>query len=703
MNSKWADKLFHLNTKIEENNAVSAIRYGLIMMIPLIVLGAFAIMLKSLPIAPYQKFLTSLFNGRIIEILDFIQSGTFNIFAVALSITTSISYATIKNTKVRSERAIVNDCCILAIITLISLIGYMGINKENFSVDYFGTTNTFMGLVIALVSGWLYFNIRECKLMKFITRPETDVDGLYYIAVQSILPAAIVVVFMSVCTQLFSYIFNVETVQEGLEIVMEKLLDCFENGFSAGLVILFFVHFMWFFGIHGSNVLDTVIKNNYTAINDGIIFSKTFQDVFVIMGGCGAVFGLVIAILIFSRKKGMKSVAKLALPSVLFNISELVVLGLPIVFNPTFLIPFILVPVVNHIIAYGAMYLGIVPIVISQVEWTTPVLLSGYQATGSIAGSALQAACLIIDIFIYLPFIRLFELQNDGRMKKQVDVLVEILKLEEETNRVTSLTSREDTLGGVARMLASDLKGAVDKQELYLLYQPQVNVDGECVGAEALLRWEHPIVGFIYPPLIIRLAKEEKFLDELEKFIFDKAAEALSIVTKETSSKCKISVNITNESIMLKDFEETVDRAVKKYDISRDRLSMEITEHDTLDTSLDTSKRLDRLKKAGHKFLIDDFGMGHTSLLYLQTNSFDVVKIDGTVIRGLMNNDRYIEIVKSIIYLGKLLHFRTIAEFVETKEQVELMTELDIDAFQGYYYSKPVPLQELLEWLKEYE
>ena len=151
---------------------------------------------------------------------------------------------------------------------------------------------------------------------------------------------------------------------------------------------------------------------------------------------------------------------------------------------------------------------------------------------------------------------------------------------------------------------------------------------------------------------------------------------------------------------MWDDFEDNITKCIEKYHINRDKLWLEITEQDALSSSIDISNKLENLKKEGHKFLIDDFGMGHTSLLYLQTNHFEIVKLDGSLTKDIIDNDINGDIIKSIVYLGRSLNFKTIAEYVETKEQMEKLKEYGVDAFQGYYYSKPIKLDELIEWMK---
>ncbi len=230
-----------------------------------------------------------------------------------------------------------------------------------------------------------------------------------------------------------------------------------------------------------------------------------------------------------------------------------------------------------------------------------------------------------------------------------------------------------------------------------------MNAKGECIGAEALIRWVHPIAGLIYPPLVIALAREEKLLHDIETYMFDEAAHTISEIEKEIHTEFKISVNITNESLLWEDLESCIADKVSKYQIAPARLWLEITEQDALVSSREVLDKMRRIKERGHKFLIDDFGMGHTSLLYLQTNYFSVVKLDGSLTMDVLNNDRDRGIITAITELGKSLHFETIAEYVETKEQKNLLLALGCDAFQGYYYSKPIPAAELLLWMKEHQ
>lgn len=688
-------RLFRIADYFENNPLIKAVRQGMVLMIPIFVSSAVALMLSILPFPNYQEFLETLWNGRIAAFLGLIRSASEGSLAIGLALTTCFSYAMQKN-RSRGETVTV------MLTAVVSLIGFSGIPQGNISVEALGSHNTFAALFIALGCSVLFFKMKDISFFRIRWRG-TGADVCYAESVSGVIPALLVVAFFVILRQVSVAVFHVDSLQEILETVVRKLIAPSESGLSAAIVILLLVHGMWLVGIHGSYVLGSVIYENFGVISGEAVYNKTFQDVFVCMGGTGSVLCLVIAILLFSKNGNVKNIAKLSFPTVIFNISEIIAFGLPVILNPIFVIPYLLVPIVMCVISYAAVYTGIVPHVVAEVEWTTPVFLSGYLATGSIAGSILQAVCLAAGVLIYLPFLRLFEEQKERQMVKNVKELTAELQRQEEANAMMPLTKRKDALGATAKVLAEDLKDAVRDKKLFFLYQPQVNTEGNCIGAEALIRWTHPIVGLIYPPLIIQLAREENLLHDIEACMFEQAAYTILEIEKEIHTAFKISVNITNESLLWEDLERCIAEKVNKYHIAPERLWLEITEQDALILSREVLDKMRRLKEQGHKLLIDDFGMGHTSLLYLQTNYFSVVKLDGSLTKDVCGNERNQDIISAITELGKSLQFETIAEYVETKEQKDLLLMLGCNAFQGYYYSKPIPMAELILWMKQHQ
>ncbi|MPM55877.1 PTS system oligo-beta-mannoside-specific EIIC component [bioreactor metagenome] len=193
------------------------------------------------------------------------------------------------------------------------------------------------------------------------------------------------------------------------------------SSLPAALLVVFLVHLLWFFGLHGTNILLPVttalflplMETNVKAFQAGQaaqnIVTSSFFDTFVYMGGAGSSICLLIAILIVGKRQENKAKAKLGIAPAALNINEPVLFGMPLVLNPIYVIPFILLPVVLTVISYGAMYIGIVPKTIAIVHWTVPPIISGFLATGSIMGIALQLVNICIGILFYMPFVMVAE------------------------------------------------------------------------------------------------------------------------------------------------------------------------------------------------------------------------------------------------------------------------------------------------------
>jgi EAL domain-containing protein (putative c-di-GMP-specific phosphodiesterase class I) len=286
------------------------------------------------------------------------------------------------------------------------------------------------------------------------------------------------------------------------------------------------------------------------------------------------------------------------------------------------------------------------------------------------------------------------------KAKRHVQVLIHELQEKEEQIDQPVFLTRGDHIGMISRMLLLDLKHAIRNKELYMLYQPQVYSDGTCIGAEALLRWNHPVYGMIYPPLIIYLAEAGKVLPELERFIIDEVTNGIVQTRAQYDSDFKISVNITAHSLLW-DIEGYIRQTMEQKGIDAHMLWIEITEQDILLQTDVVVRKLEELKKQGHKLLIDDFGMGHTSLLYLQSEYFDVVKLDGSLTRPLLKSHTNQKIVRSIIELGQELGVKVIAEFVENREQRDLLDTLGCHCYQGYLYAKPLELEAFITYMKQ--
>lgn len=678
--------------KLEENFLLMVIRHGLVMMIPFILTGGMACALYNFPVEAYQQFINGESFGWIGWLLNVVYQGTFGCFSVALVIALSMSFAMEKNEP--------TDKVVLYVIVAIAAYGtQLGIGTEHFNADIIGVTGCFLSIVVSVISCYLFYWL---KSVKWLTMREhtSAMEIISANAVHSFLPAVIIILLFAMFSKILMVLFDVYSLQELVSNVFCTLFAEQGAGFLPGLCYTILLHILWLFGFHGSHILESVAQNNFS-INQGEIFNKTMFDIYVVMGGCGTTICVLLALLLFFRKDRMAKLAKMACSTVVFNLNEVLNFGIPIVFNPVLAAPFILTPVMCFCVSYGATFFHLVPPVTHEISWTTPILFSGYVATGSIKGSIVQFICIILGVAIYLPFLRLNKRMQENIQKMRLQKLVQELQRLEESNEPPRLLQRTDQVGLISRMLLQDLKLSLEKKELFLLYQPQIDSNNVCLGAEALLRWKHPIFGFIYPPLIIYLAKEGDLLPKLEQNLLDMACNAIRTTQEQYDGNFKISINITAKSLLW-DIETCIQNNLEKYQIVPEKLWIEITEQDMVANSNIVVDKLSRLRQVGHTLLIDDFGMGHTSLLYLQSNYFNVVKLDGSLIKKMLGSTTNQKIISSIVQLGAELGVEIIAEYVETNTQKEKLLELGCKRYQGYLFSKPVPLEAFISYLKEH-
>lgn len=685
-------KLVNTVFKIQDNFIITVLRHGLSMMIPFILIGGISNGLINLPIEGYQTFINSDGVRWLRDILYIMYKGTFGLFSVAIVIALSLSYA--------MERNETPDVTVMYVIVALGAFGaQLNIGGKYFVIDNLGVTGYFSAILISLVSCAAFTGLRKVKWLS-LSEFTVGMEGICANAIHSFLPALIIIAVLAGISQIFILVAGVSSLQEIISQLFIALFNGLglKNGFFSGLLYTFLLHILWFMGFHGSHVLEPVALDLFAFTGNGQLFSKSFFDVFVVMGGCGTTICVLFILLFFYRKHRLGNLAKIATPTVIFNMNEMLNFGIPVILNPILLIPFIVTPIVCYCVSYLAVYIGVVPTMCNEMVWTTPIFFSGYKATDSIRGTLLQVVTVLTGMAIYFPFIRLHMRTEEIFAKEQLKRLVKEFQACEEKNETPGFLQRTDKLGLICKVLLKDMKIALEKDEIFLLYQPQMDDDGRCIGAEALLRWEHPLYGFIYPPLIIYLAKSGNVLEELERKIFDTATSAIKKTSDAYDGEFKISVNITAKSLLW-DIEGCIKECVDRYGIEAKRLWIEITEQDVITRADDIIDKLNRLRNVGHTLLIDDFGMGHTSLLYLQSNFFNVVKLDGSLVKNLLKNNTNQKIVESIVELGRSLDIRVIAEYVENEEQRQLLSRLGCKWYQGYLFSRPIKLDEFIDYI----
>ncbi|MCD2336721.1 PTS cellobiose transporter subunit IIC [Bacillus cereus] len=412
--------------KVAEQRHLQAIRDGIILTMPFLIIGSFFLIISALPIPGYNEFMAGLFGENWQRALGYPVSATFNI--MALIAVFGIAYRLGEYYKVDALASGALSLVTFLLATPFQVAYIIPSTKESVLVEgaipaaLMGSQGLFVAMIIALISTELYRFIVQKKII--IKMPET-VPPAVTRSFAALVPGFIVVTVIWILRLIientsFGSIHNIvgQILQEPLSVLGASLW--------GAIIAVILVHVLWSCGIHGATIVGGVMSpvwlslmdQNRVAFQAGQDVPNTitaqFFDLWIYMGGSGATLALVVGMLLFARSQQLKSLGRLSIAPGIFNINEMVTFGMPIVMNPLLLIPFILVPVVLIIVSYFAMEWGWVARPSgAAVPWTTPILFSGYLGSGGkISGVILQLVNFALAFFIYLPFLKIWDKQK---------------------------------------------------------------------------------------------------------------------------------------------------------------------------------------------------------------------------------------------------------------------------------------------------
>ncbi|WP_242238029.1 GGDEF domain-containing phosphodiesterase [Bacillus cereus group sp. BfR-BA-01316] len=244
-------------------------------------------------------------------------------------------------------------------------------------------------------------------------------------------------------------------------------------------------------------------------------------------------------------------------------------------------------------------------------------------------------------------------------------------------------------------IMENQLHRAIEKNEFFLYYQPQINIEtGKIASMEALIRWENKELGFVSPNQFIPLAERTGFIIKLDEWVVHQVCEQIREWLNKGYEVVPIAVNISARHFRSITLIEMITRALNKYDVPPHLLAIEVTEGALIHKDL--SKRvLLQLKEQNLKIHLDDFGTGYSSLSYLKTYPIDTLKIDRSFMEGIYKDERDTNITAAIIHLAHTLGLNVIAEGVEKAEQIQFLKEKNVKIVQGYFYNRPLSIYDV--------
>lgn len=384
-----------------------AIRDGFVAIMPLILVGALAVLINSFPIPAYQDLMKSIFGSDVWKSFGGnLWTGTFAIMSLLVTVSTAYNLAKSYNADGMAAALVAFGC--LAML-------YSGSEKDwAIPFAFLGAQGLFVALFVALVSTEIF--VKLAGNPKLIVKMPEGVPPAVAKSFASLVPS-IVVLSVFGLFKCFTVAAGVPNIHDAIFKAIQAPIAGLADQLPSAMLVAFLVHLLWFFGLHGTNILGPLLNAVYLpAINDNIaafqagqvaphIVTMPFFDAFVWMGGAGCTFGLVVAIFLAGKRKSNRSIASLSAAPVAFNINEPMMFGMPIVLNPIYLIPFVLVPIILTITTYMAISMGIVPRTIAMMPWTTPPVIGGFLVTGSIMGALLALLNLVISVVMYIPFV----------------------------------------------------------------------------------------------------------------------------------------------------------------------------------------------------------------------------------------------------------------------------------------------------------
>lgn len=668
---------------------VAAVRDSFMLLLPLTLLGVAATLLVNLPFPALQGWLARLPGGGWQQGAQHVAQASYGMFGLALAVVSSVRLA--RRLAPADSEALPQTWVGMA--ALVNFVLWMSVTGGPAPL-HLGYHALLQGMLVGLATAELLLPLSAlCRVA-----PDYDSEPMFYHAVSMTLPllllALLVLLAASLCAAAAPLLAEAGA---GAARWLAQPFGRPPEWLRQGGALLF-NHLLWFAGIPGCEIQDQLgrsLAGAGAAAGLPAPHWRALITTFGTPGGCGATLGLVLALLIEVREGPLRRLALLSLLPSAFNISELLVFGLPLALNPLFLGPFLLVPLLLTMLAAAAAHGGLLPLHELGVPWTTPLLLSGYLASDSWRGPALQLCGLLISTLVYLPFVRRAEAQ---RVRRQGAAFAGAIAAIMAPSRLPLHPGAR--AGLIARSLLATLRRDIGTAALTLVYQPKHDRQGQAVGVEALLRWTHGRYGPVRPDAAVSLAEENGLIGQLGAWVLEDACACKARWNQLGLAHIVMAINVSPLQLDAPELPLLLARCLKRYRLRPGEIQLEITESQAIPLHQVVDRNLAAIVGMGVTLAMDDFGMGYSSLLHMRRFQIHTIKMDGSLTRDVLCNPTSRDIIHTVAALGQARQVEVVAECVETTEQRDVLAALGCDVFQGYLYSRPLPADECARYLQ---
>ncbi len=651
--------------KYNIQNFIVSLKSSFIELLPYMILFSICVMSKQI---------FDLFDNLQIysNILESVILSLRIILPVLLLFVVSANYAKLKNEYI--SLSAISSMMIYIFFLLI-------INDYTFKLD---NTITIYTLFIPYLSINLLHFFRQLDIFNSFRAMDYELSQIFTYTFP-----IIITIFLSV-----SILVIIQESISPITIMINEAIRILPSLLFTPLYILF-GHLFWFIGINGTNLADVFFDLSIlsTSILPNLT-STSFLNLFTIFGGAGSGLALVIAILINGKDEHWNKISKISLPFVIFNINEILIYGLPIVFNKYLFLPFIFVPIINFFVAYFFLSFGLIEFAQQDVHWAIPTFLNVYIATdGSLLAMVIQFLLLVLSVMIYLPFVNLY-VKKQNKEKRTID-FADSLDVSIQLNSHKSKKENEQVSLINKNIKVNKIINLLHENKLLVYYQPKIDIKNNiCNNFEALLRLELQD-GKVVGPYFLEDLEDDGLAPIIDLWVCKEIKKQFKIWDIE-NFKPTIGINLHPDTLQETDVVEQIVAMFKTYNVE-----FEILERAFIDNE-DAKKNIQYTINSGFNLSIDDFGTGYTSLNTLNDTLCTTVKLDKSLI-DLIQQHRGKEICSRIALLCDTLGFEIVAEGVEQKEQVEILRTMKIKYIQGYYFSPAMPPAEVINYTKKFK
>lgn len=403
--------------RIAAQRHLGALRDGMMMTMPFIIIGSIFLILANFPIPAYLDFMAA--HPDLKNALLYPYKGTFDL--IALIATVATAYRLAESYKVDPLASGMVALTSYFVVTPFTNFTVGDVTVNAMETAYFTSKGLFVGLIIAILTTEVYRKIVQKNIV--IKLPD-GVPPTVAKSFTALIPGAIAIMVAWGVRLLIENVGDFGNIHNVVTQLLQEPLTAAGTSFVGSLIVFLLIVLLWAVGLHGASIVGSVMTPiwlSLTAANAAAteagepvkhIVTNELNDLFYI-GGSGLTLGLVVAMVFFAKSQQLKSLGKLSIGPGLFNVNEPVIFGMPIVLNPLMIIPFILAPVVGFTLTYFSMQWGIVPKPIGVVTpWTIPPVIGGYLITGSIRGAILQIVLFVVSFAIYFPFFKIWDKQK---------------------------------------------------------------------------------------------------------------------------------------------------------------------------------------------------------------------------------------------------------------------------------------------------